>query len=575
LNLIYPYFRNNALKISLGILCMVIVDAAQLVIPQIVKEAIDTLNTAAFEQDQLVYQCLFIVLLGLGMTILRFFWRNLLMGSARDVERGIRENLFAHVLKMDMAFYDRVKTGDIMAHATSDINHVRMAFGFGLIALVDTILLGGTTLAIMFWTHPKLTALAMIPMPFLIYVTRTLGRKMHLFHTTAQESFSKLTEIVRESFFGIRIIKVFNFEGIISDKVGAASKDYFNKNLKRAVITALLRPMLGLFFNLSTLVVLFYGGYLVMEQALTAGELVAFLQYLGVGDWPAIAIGWMTNLYQRGMASLKRINALLDAHPEVVGPDNPTRPEKILGSIRFENVAYAYGRGRPVLKNIHLDIPRGAKIGISGPPGSGKTSLVQLIPRLYNADSGHVRVDNNRLETLDLDFLRANIALMPQESFLFSGTIRENILMGRTIPDAALDQILHVCCLEQTLEKMDQGLETMVGERGITLSGGQKQRIALARTLILEKPIIILDDPISQMDTDTASKVMARLGRMNLAATLIIISHRISALAFCDRIHILKSGEIDHSGTHADLIESDHFYRESYQVQQFEGARHA
>lgn len=575
MKLIYPYFRNNALKIIVGILCMIIVDAAQLVIPQIVKEAIDTLNTATFEQNQLVYQCLYIVLLGLGMTILRFFWRNLLMGSARDVERGIREDLFAHVLKMDMAFYDKVKTGDIMAHATSDINHVRMAFGFGLIALVDTILLGGTTLAIMFWTHPKLTAFAMIPMPFLIYVTRTLGKKMHLFHTTAQESFSQLTEIVREGFFGIRIIKVFNFEGIISNKVAGASRDYFNKNLKRAVITALLRPLLGLFFNLSTLVVLFYGGYLVMEQALTAGELVAFLQYLGLLAWPVIAIGWMTNLYQRGMASLKRINALLDAKPDVVGPDNPSRPEKLLGSIRFENVAYSYSRGRPVLKNIDLDIPRGSKIGVSGPPGSGKTSLVQLIPRLYNADSGQIRVDNTRLETLDLDLLRASIALMPQESFLFSGTIRENILMGRTLPEAALDQIIRVCCLDQTLEKMDQGLETIVGERGITLSGGQKQRIALARTLILEKPIIILDDPISQMDTDTASKVMRRLGRMNLTATLIIISHRISALAFCDRIYILKNGEIDHAGTHADLIEKDHFYRESYQVQQFEGARHA
>ncbi len=575
MKLIYPYFRKNAFKIVLGILCMIIVDAAQLVIPQIVKTAIDTLNNATFEHNQLAYQCLFIVLLGLGMTILRYCWRNLLMGSARDVERGLRDELFGHVLKMDMAFYDKVKTGDIMAHATSDINHVRMAFGFGLIALVDTILLGGTTLAIMLWTHPKLTVFAMIPMPFLVFVTRTLGKKMHLHHTTAQESFSKLTEIVRESFFGIRIIKVFNFEDTISKKVGTASKDYFQKNLKRAVITALLRPMLGLFFNLSTLVVLFYGGYLVMEQALTAGEMVAFLQYLGLLAWPVIAIGWMTNLYQRGMASLKRINSLLDAQPDVVSPENPTNPGKVFGDIIFKDVEYSYGRDRRVLANINLDITRGSTIGVSGPPGSGKTSLVQLIPRLYNPDKGHILLDNTRLETLDLDFLRANIALMPQESFLFSGTIRENILMGRTISAAALDQIVQVCCLKQTLEEMDQGLETIVGERGVTLSGGQKQRIALARTLLVEKPIIILDDPISQMDTDTASKVMARLGRMNLAATIIIISHRISALAFCDQIHILKDGEIDHSGTHAKLIGQDHFYRESYQVQQFEGAHDA
>ena len=489
MKLIYPYFRRNALKIILGILCMIIVDATQLVIPQIIKEAIDTLSNDTFEQSQLVYQCLYIVLLGLGMAILRYGWRNLLMGSARDVERGLRDDLFDHVLKMDMAFYDKVKTGDIMAHATSDINHVRMAFGFGLIALVDTILLGGTTLAIMLWTHPKLTAMAMIPMPFLIFVTRTLGKKMHLHHTTAQESFSKLTEIVRESFFGIRIIKVFNFEEIISNKVGTASKDYFKKNLKRAVITALLRPLLGLFFNLSTLVVIFYGGLLVMEQDLTTGELVAFLQYLGLLAWPIIAIGWMTNLYQRGMASLKRINTLLDAKPDVVCPVNPTNPDKISGNLSFKNIEFSYGGGNPVLANINLNIMRESTVGISGPPGSGKTSLVQLIPRLYDADKGSILVENTGIKTINLDYLRANIAFMPQESFLFSGTIRENILMNRTLTDAALDQIIQACCLEQTLKKMDKGLETIVGERGVTLSGGQKQRIALARTLIFENPL--------------------------------------------------------------------------------------
>jgi len=575
LKLIYPYFKKNALKIGLGILFMIIVDGAQLIIPQIVKGAIDTLSNGNFERNQLVRQCLYIVLLGVGMAVLRYCWRNLLMGSARDVERGIRDDLFAHVLRMDAAFYDKVKTGDVMAHATSDINHVRMAFGFGLIALVDTILLGGTTLAIMLWTHPKLTAIAMIPMPLLIYMTRTLGKKMHLHHTTAQESFSKLTEIVREGFFGIRIIKVFNFEGIISDKVATASKDYFNKNLKRAVITALLRPMLGFFFNLSTLVVIFYGGFLVMEQSLTTGELVAFLQYLGLLAWPIIAIGWMTNLYQRGMASLKRINTLLDVEPAVVSPVTPTIPDTISGNIRFKDIEFSYNGGKPVLSNINLDIIPGSKVGISGPPGSGKTSLIQLIPRLYDPDKGQILLENAGIETIDLDYLRANIALMPQESFLFSGTIRENILMHRNISDAALDNIIRVCSLEQTLEKMDKGLETIVGERGITLSGGQKQRIALARTLIVEKPIIILDDPISQMDTDTASKVMSRLGRLNLTATIIVISHRISALAFCDQIYILKDGEISHAGTHAELIEQDHFYRASYRVQQFEGAYHA
>ncbi|WP_291460787.1 ABC transporter ATP-binding protein [Desulfobacula sp.] len=570
LKLIYPYVKKNFYKILLGILCMIIVDAAQLLIPQIIKSAIDSLSLTSFDNKTLFIQCTFILFLGLAMAGLRYGWRNLLMGSARDVEKGIRDDLFRHVLNLDMAYYDRVKTGDIMTHATSDINHIRMAFGFGLIVLVDTILLGGATLAIMLWTHPTLTALAMIPMPFLILVTRTLGKKMYAFHQTAQESYSQLTELVRESFFGIRIIKVFNFETIIDNKVKKASTDYFKKNLKRALVTALLKPLLGLFFNLSTLVVIFYGGFLVIKQIITPGELVAFLQYLGILAWPVIAIGWMTNLFQRGMASLKRINTLLDSMPDVISPDNPVIPRKMDGNIVFKDVSFSYDKDKPILSNIDLKIHQGTSIGISGPPGSGKTSLVQLIPRLYNATRGKILIDGLDLSTLDLNFLRQHIALMSQESFLFSGTIQENILMGQDMEKEKLDQVIRVCSLEDTLEKMPDGLDTIVGERGITLSGGQKQRIALARTLMHKKPIIILDDPISQMDTHTASKVISRLNRMNLNATFIIISHRISALASCDTIYIFKNGRINHFGTHEELIAKDRFYKESYLVQQFE-----
>lgn len=549
---------------------MIIVDAAQLVIPQIVKHAVDTLSSGSFNHKTLFVQCIFIVFLGLAMAGFRYGWRNLLMGSARDVERGIRDQLFSHILNLDMAYYDRIKTGDIMAHATSDINHIRMAFGFGLIVLVDTILLGGATLAIMLWTNPRLTALAMIPMPFLIIVTRILGKKMHSLHKTAQESYSQLTELVRESFFGIRIIKVFNFETAISGKVQSASTDYFQKNLKRAFVTALLKPLLGLFFNLSNLIILFYGGFLVIKQVITPGEIVAFLQYLGILAWPIIAIGWMTNLFQRGMASLKRINTLLDSIPDVSCPDYPVMPSRIKGNIAFQDVSFNYDNEKTILSNVNFTIKPKSLIGISGPPGSGKTSLVQMIPRLYNASSGKIVLDGIDVNTMDLDFLRRNIALMPQESILFSGTIQENILMGKKMDQARFNSVIKICCLEETLDAMPDGIETIVGEKGITLSGGQKQRIALARTLMLKKPIIILDDPISQMDTHTASRVIASLTQMNLDATFIIISHRISALAPCDKIYILKNGQVDHSGTHEKLIKDDSFYQQSYMVQQFE-----
>ncbi|RLB99586.1 MAG: ABC transporter ATP-binding protein, partial [Deltaproteobacteria bacterium] len=319
-----------------------------------------------------------------------------------------------------------------------------------------------------------------------------------------------------------------------------------------------------------TLLVIFYGGFLVMEHLITPGELVAFLQYLGILAWPIIAIGWMTNLFQRGMASLKRINTLLDSMPDVSSPENATIPLNMNGNISFKDVSFNYDQDKAVLSHINLKIHQGTSIGISGPPGSGKTSLVQLIPRLYNASKGKILIDGLDHRTIDLNFLRQHIALMSQESFLFSGTIQENILMGQDIKKERFDRVIRVCSLKSTLEKMPDGLDTIVGERGITLSGGQKQRIALARTLMLKKSIIILDDPISQMDTHTASKVISRLNRMNLNATFIIISHRISALASCDTIYIFKDGRIDHFGTHEDLITNNRFYKESYLVQQFE-----
>ncbi len=570
MKLILPYFKKNWLKILAGILCMVLVDGAQLIIPQIIKSAVDTLTTTQIDRYVLIRQCLIIAALGLAMAILRYAWRILLMGSARDVEKGIRNDLYRHVLELDMVYFDRVKTGDIMAHATSDIAHVRMAFGFGVIVLVDTLLLGGTTIGIMIWTDPKLTALAMIPMPFLILFTKYLGKKMHVLHKTAQESFSMLTEQIRESFFGIRVIKVFNFERTIERKANLASTDYFKKNLKRAFVSALLRPMLALFFNLSSLIILFYGGFLVMEQRLTPGELVAFLQYMGVLAWPIIAIGWMTNLFQRGMASLKRINELLDAKPLVQSPQSPDRPVTIKGRIRFSRAQFSHDPQQPLLSDITMDIQAGTRVGITGPPGSGKTSLVQLIPRLYNLTAGNIHIDDHEISRLDPDHIREHIAFMPQESFLFSGTLEENILLGRKVEKQRLDQIIQACYLTTTINAMPDGLSTLVGERGVTLSGGQKQRVAMARTLIIDKPIIILDDPISQLDTQTAQTIIDRLKRMNPKATFIIISHRLSALAACDWIYILDKGLITGQGRHQDLIKSNKFYADSFRVQQFE-----
>lgn len=574
MELILPFFIKNRFKILAGLVCMVVVDLAQLAVPQIIRQAVDTLALAELNRGVLLGQCLLIAGIGLFMALLRYGWRMLLMGSARDLERGIRNQLYAHVLTLDMGYYDETKTGDIMAHATSDINHVRMAFGFGLVVMVDTLLLGGTCIAIMAYTHPKLTFLTLIPMPFLVLTTKILGKKMHLFHRTAQEAFSSLTEQIREGFFGIRVIKVFNFEPKIQDKVEVAAKDYFNKNLKRAVINALLRPLLGFFFNISTLIILFYGGFLVMKHQLSPGELVAFLQYLGILAWPVIAIGWMTNLFQRGLASLKRIQTLLDAVPAIDIPDHPKPFGPVQGGIVFKDVCFSHETGKNVLDSINANIPSGRRIGITGPPGSGKTSLLQLIPRLYDPDSGTVLIDGLNLRDLDPDQLRSHIALMSQEPFLFSGTIEENILMGQPPDKQKMAQAIDICDLTETLAAMPKGLSTLVGERGVTLSGGQKQRVALARTLITDKPVILLDDPVSQLDTRTAGRVIAGIETANPGATMIMVSHRIAALAGCDDIFIMEKGRITARGTHDRLKKTNDFYRESFKVQQYEEAAH-
>lgn len=565
---------------------MLIVDGVQLIIPAMVKQAVDMLANDPHNSLALLKLSLIIILLGLLMTALRYWWRILLMGSARNVEKGIRKQLFAHILTLDQGYYDKIKTGDIMAHATSDINHIRMAFGFGLIALTDALLLGSATIGIMLYLNVKLTLYALIPMPILIIITRFLGKKMHSYHGTAQESFSSLTEIVRESFFGIRIIKVFNFDGIIIRKVQQFSKDYFNKNLKRAYLAAIIRPFMFFVFNLSTGIILFYGGYLVMEKALSPGELVAFIQYLSILAWPMIAFGWVTSLVQRGLASLKRINALLDARPDVSNSLNAVQlnmnqgmpqdgnqdknRDKHQGMIEFINVDFSYNRQNYVLKKITLEIKHGTSAGITGPPGSGKTSFLGLMIRLYNCTKGHIYIDNIDINDIDLASLRDNIAYAPQESFLFSGTIRENIIMGKTVSQSRLGKILKACMLEKTIYSMPKGLDTIVGERGVTLSGGQKQRIALARTLIQRKPIIILDDPVSQMDTDTASEVIKNINILKNDSTLIIVSHRIAALTPCDKIYILNNGKIEDAGTHENLIKQSLFYKNAYTVQLFE-----
>ncbi len=584
LSLLVPFFRRNGKTLCIGLFFMVVVDSLQLLVPQIIKSSIDSLRISSTTTQTLLYQGGMILAIGFGMAVLRYLWRIMLMTAARDMERGLREQLFHHLLYMDARYYDTTQAGDIMAHATSDINHVRMAFGIGIIVLIDTSIIGITALGIMLYTQPKLALLAMLPMPLLIYLTQYLGKRTHALHTTAQEAFSVLTEQIRECFFGIRIIRVYNFTRAANQRVEDGARDYYGKNLKRAIVMSLMNPLMGFFFNLSTLIIIVYGGFLVMEKVLTPGELVAFLQYLGLLSWPIISIGWMINLYQRGMSSLIRIGRILEERPGIRVPasseqrKNSSRCFPLQGRITFEHGWFSAGNdvqdSPPILSDITLDIPAGKRIGITGPPGSGKTSLLRLIPRIHDLEKGRLLLDGQDIQSFDPHGLRSQMGFMPQEPFLFSETIRDNILMGRDISPEELEEVLNICELSETIARMPKGLDTMTGERGIALSGGQKQRISLARALLGRPSILLLDDPISQLDTRTANKILSRLTefleKKSSCCTLIITSHRISAIAQCDMILVMEKGNIIARGTHRELLVENTFYQNTFSAQQFE-----
>ncbi|PIE74525.1 MAG: multidrug ABC transporter ATP-binding protein [Deltaproteobacteria bacterium] len=569
LKIIYPYIQKHKYKIIAGIIIVLIVDFFQLLIPYAVKQAIDIITYNIDDYSKVYKYGIFIMAAGILMTFLRYWWRIFLLGTSRYLEKGVRSDLFRHVLLLDSAFFDRTRTGDIMTHATSDITHIRMAVGVGLVAFVDSVLLGSVTIGIMLYINFKLALLSFIPMPMIVIMAKILGKKMHDFHNDAQASFSKLTESIRESFVGIKVIKIFNFEKYIQSRVFIFCDEYFGKSLKRAYVNAVIKPLMVFFLNLSLFIIIFYGGYLVMENKFTAGDLVAFTQYLSLLAWPMIALGWMVNLIERGLASLQRINGIIETQPYVKDDKDSVGIDSV-EKLDFINTSFSYDNKKNCIENINFSCKKGDFIGITGPPGSGKSSLVSLFPRFYKINEGSICINSKDIEKIKLESLRSKISFMPQESFLFSGTIKENILLGREYNEKNFNSIIEDCGLKSTISEMPQGIDTKVGERGLSLSGGQKQRVALARTLYQEKDIIILDDPVSQIDTDTANFIIKGIKKRALGKMLIIVSHRISVISEADNILVLKNGNIDACGDHHRLMEENNFYREMYKIQKFE-----
>ena len=580
--LIKPYFRENRRKIAIGLLSLIIVDGLQLFIPRIIKWTVDGLTALQIDLRQLLIYAIYMAVIAVLISAFRYVWRRCLLGTSRRVEEGLRNRLFAHIQTLSASYFDRTQTGDLMAHATNDIQQIRMATGMGMVALNDAIVLGAAAIGFMLYINVTLTLFVLIPMPLITIATRFFSKKMHHRYQSVQATFSNLTEVIRERFAGIRIIKAHNRNASETARVQSVSKEYIKENLGLVKIVGVFFPMMLLFTNLSLAIVLYLGGRQTIAMTITPGDFVAFISYLGLLTWPMMALGWVTNLIQRGRASLDRINRILETPPEVKNQHPALRLRHLQGRIEFREVDFAYnpdGNGnssRPVLSGISLAVEPGKVLGIVGPPGSGKTTLLSLIPRLYDVSQGGIFIDGNDIRSLKIDNLRSHIAFMPQEPFLFAGTIRENIAFDNPmIKENRLEEISQKAILDDTIRAFPNGFDTMVGEKGVILSGGQKQRIALARCLLQETGVLILDDPTSQVDLETGTAMIDTIKSMIGQKTIIIVSHRISAVSFADQIIALEQGKMIEQGTHRDLIATRRYYAKAFQLQEYEAGVNA
>ena len=577
LHLIIPYFKDRWIQVVMGVVFLILVDILQLLIPRIIKWAVDELTSFQIDLEQLWMYGSYMLGLGLLIGVFRFGWRHCLIGLSRRVEEGIRNRLFSHIQALSASYFDRTKTGDLMAHATNDIQHIRMALGMGIVALTDAVVLGASAIGFMLYINVQLTLYVLIPMPFIVFGARLFSKKMHRGYGEVQGAFSELTEAARERFAGIRIIKAYTRKKAEVNFFSQKSTSYVQSNMRLVRITGFFFPMMIFFTNLSIAIIIFFGGQQAIRATITPGDFAAFIIYLRLITWPMMALGWVTNLIQRGRASLDRINKILETKPEIMEPTSPALPPRTFKRILFNDVSFSYnGNLRSVISNIRIEIQAGETLGIIGPPGSGKTSLLNLLPRLYDVSSGKILIDAVDIRNIRIEDLRGLISHVPQEPFLFAGSIRDNItLADPRIEEEALIAAVKHAALYDTILSFPDGFETLVGEKGVILSGGQKQRIAIARAFLNDTPILILDDPISQVDVETGTNIIRSIRQLAGQRTIFIVSHRLSAVRFADRIISMTDGRIAGIGNHSDLLETNPYYSKTYRLQELEEELHA
>jgi len=582
-----PYLKRYRSGLFWGGLCVLFNNGVWILFPQVLRRAVNDLHSGVTRQKLLTYS-LMILAIALIKGIFQFLTRWVLIGISRDIEFDLRNDLFAHLERLSYSYYQRNRTGDIMARATNDLNAVRNLLGPAIMYSANTIVFTAGALAFMLAISPKLTLYAFLPLPIASIVIQYFGRRIHERFERIQAMFSDISARAQENFSGARVIRAYVQEQAEIAAFENANQEYIRRSLGLVRLMGMLWPTLELMLGAAVVIVLWIGGREVLLGKISVGDFVAFNTYMVQLTWPVIALGWVINIFQRGTASMVRIQEILSQQPEIADeaalalnngatgapPVHPTADADLLGEIEFRNLNFAYN-GTSVLKEINLRVPAGSSLAIVGPTGSGKTTLVNLIPRVYDAEPGAVLIDGRPIRQFPLDSLRRHIGFVPQETFLFSDTIRENIAFGIAQEDgeAKLDDIkaaADAANIAQDIESFPEGYNTTVGERGITLSGGQKQRTAIARALLRSPRILILDDALSSVDTHTEDKILNHLREIMRGRTTIFISHRVSTVRNADCIAVLHQGRIVELGTHDQLIARNGYYTDLYNKQLLE-----
>ncbi|HDR8181359.1 TPA: ATP-binding cassette domain-containing protein [Bacillus thuringiensis] len=566
------FFKQEKRAYIIGIIMLFGVALLELVAPKVLGIVVDEINNGTLTSEKLLKWVILLVVVGITMYILRYLWRIMIFGSSLKLARQLRKNLYEHFTKMSPSFYQSRRTGDLMAHATNDIQAIQQTAGSGVLTLVDSLAVGGCVLVAMGFTISwKLTLLSLIPMPIVAISTNYYGTLLHKRFHKAQQSFSEINDKVQESMSGMKVIRSLGQEKEDLQAFRKKSEDVVHKNMLVARIDSLFDPTISLIVGFSFLIAVCYGSVLVVRGELTVGDLVTFTTYLGTLVWPMLAFGWLFNIMERGRASYDRVEKILSQKSDVVNREDAVH-KVASGNVTFAVDSFSYKKNELLqLIDVHFDLKKGETLGVVGRTGAGKTTLLKCLIREYDHFSGELKVGERDIRDVTLYGVRSAISYVPQDHFLFSASIGENIAFGKA--DATYNEITRaaeIACIHDDILQFSEGYETVVGERGVSLSGGQKQRISIARALLTNAEILILDDCLSAVDAKTEETILNALKRERAGKTTIITAHRLSAIQHANLILVVDEGRIVQRGTHEQLMEENGWYKEMYESQQLE-----